>query len=129
MDIDKINQLYYQHRQQLTESATAPNPVSFGKVVADNEEDAEDYVPGMSFPEFLEKMIGILGGKEDTAHKLRRLARMGFSAKRALGDEDNEAEEGDDGEEGELMTHMKQTGLIPKGSKPSSIYSGTREKR
>ena len=32
-------------------------------------------------------------------------------------------------EEGELMTHMKQKGLIPKGSKPTSSYSGTMEKR
>ena len=128
MDIDKINALYYQHREQLNEGATAPNPVSFGRVHTE-EEDAEDYVPGMGFPEFLEKMISILGGKEDPAHKLRRIARMGFNAKKALGSEDNEAEEGDGGEEGELMTHMKQQGLIPKGSKPSAIYSGTREKR
>jgi len=40
------------------------------------------------------------------------------------GMEDEEKEE-----EGELMTHMKQQGLIPKGSKPVTSFSGTREKR
>jgi hypothetical protein len=40
------------------------------------------------------------------------------------GMEDEEKEE-----EGELMTHMKQQGLIPKSSKPTSTYSGTMEKR
>ncbi|NBP04123.1 MAG: hypothetical protein EBU90_29320 [Proteobacteria bacterium] len=40
-----------------------------------------------------------------------------------------EDEEKDKEEEGELMTHMKQQGLIPKGSKPTSTYSGTMEKR
>ena len=42
---------------------------------------------------------------------------------------DMEDEENDKEEEGELMTHMKQQGLIPKGSKPFTVYSGTREKR
>ena len=135
VDIDKINQLYYQHRQQLNEGATAPNPVSYGRIVpgsepmGENEEDAEHYVPGMTFSQFLEKLIAVLGGKGDLQGKLRAVATMAFDAKRNMeGDEDGE-DRNDDTEEGELMTHMKQKGLIPKSATTAATFSGTREKR
>lgn len=134
MDIDKINQLYYQHRQQLNEDATAPNSVSYGRIVPgsetmrENEEDAEHYVPGMTFAQFLEKLIGVLGGKGDLQGKLRAVATMAFAAKRNMeGDEDGE-DRNDDTEEGELMTHMKQKGLIPQSATTATKFSGTREK-
>jgi len=132
VDIDKINQLYYQHRQLLMEDATAPNPVSYGRVAPGSEgledEDAEHYVEGMTFEQFLEKLISVLGAKGDTGNKLRIVAKMAFEARRHMGG-DEDGEDGDDNDEGDLMTHMKQKGMIPQSATSAVSFSGTREKR
>ena len=66
----------------LKEQASAPNPVSYGRVVQkqheNSDEDAEAYVAGMNFDQFLEKLISILGGKEDLHSKLRIISKMAF---------------------------------------------------
>jgi hypothetical protein len=135
VDIDKINQLYYQHLQTLNDGATAPNPASYGRVIpgsemgTENEEDAENYVPGMTFSQFLEKLIAVLGGKGDLQGKLRAVASMAFQAKRHMENNEDGEEGTDDSEEGELMTHMKQKGLIPQSATTATTFSRTREKR
>jgi len=110
----------------LQEQATSPNPVSWNQPPIGGEEDAEGYVKNMTFDQFLNKLIQVLGSKTDMHGKLRFISKMAFDAKR--GEEGEEGSEQNQ-EDGELMTSMKQKGLIPKDSKPQAIYSGTREKR
>lgn len=113
----------------IKEQASAPNPVSYGQVKPESDEDAEAYVSGMNFDAFLEKLISILGGKQDLHSKLRIVSKMAFDAKRDQENRNEDAENEGDAEEGELMTSMKQKGMIPMESKPRTIFSGTREKR
>ena len=117
----------------LHEQATSPNPVSWAQPLKGNgekeEEDAEGYVKNMTFDQFLEKIIQVLGSNIDMHSKLRFISKMVFDAKRGINDEEDAENKQDDAEEGELMTNMKQQGLIPKGSKPVASFSGTREKR
>jgi len=53
--------------------------------------------------------------------------KHGYNAVYNAGVNQSAEENGED--EGELMTHMKQTGMIPKGAKPTSGPHTTREKR
>ena len=125
---DFVNKTY----GQVCEQATAPNPVSYGRtypVHGVEDEDAESVGANMTFDQFLEKLISVLGSSDNVQHKLRLISKMAFNAKRHQEGDAEDSESEMDAEEGELMTHMKQSGMISKESKPGAIFSGTREKR
>lgn len=102
----------------------------FDEILNKLKEQATRIEPGaLDFDAFLEKLIAVLGGKQDAQDKLRIISRMAFDAKRNTEHRSEDAENEGDAEEGELMTHMKQKGMISGSSKPSAIFTGTREKR